>query len=756
MNCKRMIALFLCLILCFSGCATDKPQSREDLIASYDAAKAPVQQATALTLQVTYKLDRTVGGQLYSQSYTANISYVDLGKETMSASVSQNFKYGTFETEYAEYYHEGMAYCGMDDSLFSAAMTVEEFVKRQLPAVLADSKLYTNVTSHALGSDTVIVFSGATAPEGWVDFGQNAQLLSASATATLDPNGGLKQTAYVADFTADGVSCHLEATAAPSLALPQPQLPEGESIPIEYFDAPKALLQTVGTVFSSRALTATDQESLLCNAASLTQITQRTFGLYGSGADFMAKSEYSATITNYTGIPTTSSLTETFRDGAYSYQLNGNDPVLQPDMTAQKMRENCEDKILSGLFTPAHIQNAVLTDTGDFLYIHFTGNDTFVESLCSWIYAGLGADLNDYASSVTTDEAFGWLSIDKRTGLPTAIGQTLKLSHVITNVSYPLTYEYSVSLNFSPDDAYLTITGALPEEAAPETAATPLLYKVTGADGQLLWLLGTIHVGDNATAHLPKALTDALTGSDALAVEVNTDAFEAQLRTDTALQQQLALGYYYTDGTSAADHLDAEVYQRAMTMLRISGNYGYATARMKPALLENAVTSFLLQQTMTLSAAKGVEQRLMKLAQQAGLPVLDIEDPMAHALLITNYSAPLQAYLLKSTLDMTLSEYAAQISELYTLWCQGDEAALTQALNEDTSQLTEQELILYNEQQAALITDRNASMLQKALEYLESDQTVFFAVGLAHVLGEDGLAASLRDAGYTVEAVTYG
>jgi len=47
-------------------------------------------------------------------------------------------------------------------------------------------------------------------------------------------------------------------------------------------------------------------------------------------------------------------------------------------------------------------------------------------------------------------------------------------------------------------------------------------------------------------------------------------------------------------------------------------------------------------------------------------------------------------------------------------------------------------------------------MLEVAIEYLESDQVVFFAVGLAHLLDDvNGLVDTLRDAGYTVELVAY-
>jgi hypothetical protein len=47
-------------------------------------------------------------------------------------------------------------------------------------------------------------------------------------------------------------------------------------------------------------------------------------------------------------------------------------------------------------------------------------------------------------------------------------------------------------------------------------------------------------------------------------------------------------------------------------------------------------------------------------------------------------------------------------------------------------------------------------MLKVAISYLESGETVFYAVGLAHLLDDvNGLVDTLREAGYTVELVQY-
>ncbi len=51
---------------------------------------------------------------------------------------------------------------------------------------------------------------------------------------------------------------------------------------------------------------------------------------------------------------------------------------------------------------------------------------------------------------------------------------------------------------------------------------------------------------------------------------------------------------------------------------------------------------------------------------------------------------------------------------------------------------------------------RNDGMLDVAIRYLESGETVFYAVGLAHLLNNhNGLVDALRAAGYTVELVEF-
>jgi uncharacterized protein YbaP (TraB family) len=123
--------------------------------------------------------------------------------------------------------------------------------------------------------------------------------------------------------------------------------------------------------------------------------------------------------------------------------------------------------------------------------------------------------------------------------------------------------------------------------------------------------------------------------------------------------------------------------------------------------------------------------------------------------MFANFSRELQLLILEENLDFTVAEYSSELQELYEMWCAGDEAALRKMLAEEDDEMTAEELALYQEYVDKVIIQRNEGMLDVAVEYLESGETVFYAVGIAHLLQENGLVDTLRTAGYTVEQVSY-
>jgi uncharacterized protein YbaP (TraB family) len=280
---------------------------------------------------------------------------------------------------------------------------------------------------------------------------------------------------------------------------------------------------------------------------------------------------------------------------------------------------------------------------------------------------------------------------------------------------------------------------------------------VAGPEGEEMWLMGTIHVGDNRTAHLPQEIYNAFYASDALAVEFNNDAFQEELENDPKLAQTVYGYYAYSDGTTVKDHIsDPELYENAVKLMKFAGEYNDFADYFKASIWAQSLENFYLKLGYNLSSDYGLDNQLMDLAEEKGIPIWDVESGEFQTEMMTSYSDALQEDLLASAVESHPASYYLSVEELFELWCSGDEAALIEYLApQDTSEMTEEELALYEEYTKAMEWDRNVGMLDVAKGYLSSGKTVFFAVGLAHLIAEDGLVNTLRDAGYTVELVTY-
>lgn len=770
-----MIAFILCmaLMLCIAGCGADDsdipstsaptvdttvPTVAVDYTALYTAARENISSSSDLI--VTYTLDesRVVGGETYSEHRDGSASYLALNTDGMEAMVSEEVTYGGYSTQYIESYIAGSAYCRVNNYSFRSDITQDEFLAQQIPAAVLDETLYSSITGESANDTTVITFSGASAAESWLQLDEQATVHSAQGTATLDAGGNLIGADYQVSYTLGAAEYTLEITmtvevSAADLTAVQPVYPENCTV-LSDLQIPRYLLQIVGDVYTAQAMSVSYTDTLYSEAFSVIRSQSSSFDTYGSGDGFMAKLTSQVSVTDYVGNVDTNSQTIIYQDGLYTSTVNSNSPVSDSSVTAEQVRTACEDSILSSLFTLDAIAGAEITDTGDFLYIRFAGSDDFAETICSNIYALFQMDLDTFAQSYTTESAGGYVTINKYTLLPTAMGMELSRTHVIDGISYRLTYQLDQAMYLASMDAYENITGQTPDEAATTATSAPLFYKVTGTDGQTLWLLGTIHIGDGRTANLPQQILDAFAEANALAVECDTEAFEEAVLTDASLQTNVAKAYFYS-GSTTDDHLSKELYAKLQPLALATGSNNINSSYLKVSVWQTLIENLYLQQGYSLSPSQGMDLQLLRWAKEQEKPIYEIETALSQLQMLTNFSDKLQALQLQQLLDGGMIGYCSDAQQLYELWCQGDEAALTQALTEDTSALTEDELKLYDEYYKAMYTDRNAKMLKAATTYLESGETVFYAVGLAHLLGEDGLVEALRAAGYTVEIVMY-
>jgi len=286
-------------------------------------------------------------------------------------------------------------------------------------------------------------------------------------------------------------------------------------------------------------------------------------------------------------------------------------------------------------------------------------------------------------------------------------------------------------------------TGAF-AEAGP---VTPLLYEVTDDDGNVIWLFGSIHFGEEWFYPLPDYVYDAYDSADALAVEFDILAYSE----DIVAQINSATKLLYDDGTTVDDHLSPETYQRAVQILTDAGQYVPGMEVYKLCVWWSALDT-LLYETLGADAEMGIDMHMLNKAHEENKPVIDIESPDFQMELLSSFSDELNVLLLEQALAMfddpqAKSSYIA----LLLAWASGEEKMLVQLLQSEADALeTDEERALYAEYEKALMTDRNNSMSDFAENALKDGEKLFICVGAAHVVGETGIAAQLAERGYSV------
>ena len=280
----------------------------------------------------------------------------------------------------------------------------------------------------------------------------------------------------------------------------------------------------------------------------------------------------------------------------------------------------------------------------------------------------------------------------------------------------------------------------------------PLMWQVTGKDGGKMYLFGTIHLGDERNEQIMKKIASKVDECDSLAVECDTVAYQ----NDYSAMIKNVYNMMYTDGTSVKDHMSAELYDKCKEYLseRDSYNQMYDMYHLsfwiqlleQTAIAESPLDTELAMDTLLINHANDNDQN-----------ILEVESVDEQYEMLDSFSDEMYDLLLKEFFDSEKS-YTDSISEMYEAWVVGDDSKLLEMLESDEEsdeeELTEDQKKMVEDYNDKMYTSRNLKMAQKAQKYIESGQTVFFAVGTAHMLSDEGLVKLLTDKGYTVEKIT--
>lgn len=261
---------------------------------------------------------------------------------------------------------------------------------------------------------------------------------------------------------------------------------------------------------------------------------------------------------------------------------------------------------------------------------------------------------------------------------------------------------------------------------------TPLFWEIS-SDQNIIYALGSIHVAKEEIYPLSKTIMDAYDNSSCVVFE--RDITSEQVSTP---DRNIALSQI----------IDTDLYEQVFTRIKelypsfpdeeihSSSFYGIVELLMKTCYTE-----------AKLSPENSIDIYFMNRALTDGKLVSGVESYAQAAEDLTHFPDAYYEYTLKALLDS--KTYVDNVSLLFKDWCRGDltaiESTQVQPLREakDNSEL---ERFLYE----FSLVERNSRITETFIDYLESNQTTFFVIGVAHLVGDEGVISQLEKSGYEI------
>lgn len=274
--------------------------------------------------------------------------------------------------------------------------------------------------------------------------------------------------------------------------------------------------------------------------------------------------------------------------------------------------------------------------------------------------------------------------------------------------------------------------------AQARTEVQPALYVARDADSTL-YLFGTVHVRPPGDDWGNAAVRSAIDASDEVWTEIDiSPATDARAQ---GLMRQLAAA---PADKPLSSWLDADQQARFAALMGRLGVAPHALETMQPWAAGLTLTLIPIMQA-GYDPESGVDRGVDDYADEHGKQRRAFETIEEQLGFLSGLSPDLQRQLLLEAIDEA-EEGPPLLAELSRAWERGDVAAIDDLVVEDTREG-------YPELYDLLFKQRNDAWMETVMHELAGNGVDFVAVGMGHIVGEDGLVAQLRARGVIVERV---
>jgi len=256
-------------------------------------------------------------------------------------------------------------------------------------------------------------------------------------------------------------------------------------------------------------------------------------------------------------------------------------------------------------------------------------------------------------------------------------------------------------------------------------------------DDTVIHLFGTAPVLPPETEWRSEIFNNAFADADIVVLESNGTAPEVQASIQQAVMQ-LGLN---TDGRSLSSRLTPAEQAEVDAVTTPLGAPLQALDSLKPWLasvqvgvLNVSSAGYDLENTPAMIAA---------LAAASEIPIRYLEAPTDLLMAMAGFSEDAQTGLFLHSIR-TMRDNPDQTENLIAAWLAGDVAAVGDVLHGPGAWSSDVV-------RTAMLVERNNTWTARIADMMERETgTIFVAVGLGHLAGEDSLVGMLEDAGYTL------
>ncbi len=272
-------------------------------------------------------------------------------------------------------------------------------------------------------------------------------------------------------------------------------------------------------------------------------------------------------------------------------------------------------------------------------------------------------------------------------------------------------------------------------------APAPFLWKIESPGATApSYLFGTIHLPRPDVARIPDSVAPAFQSADAVYTEIPMD-------TGTLIEMSTKL--FLPSGTTLEDVLPVDVYQAALDELKAMDFDAPLAPRDRMKIWAFTVSLATLEDELQYPGVIPLDMLLFQRAAMAGKETGGLETADEQLAIFEDISEEDQIVLLRDTLEQlaTARESGENLTdELVASYQSGDldrlEADVAKSMAVGQSELTDRLM-------DRLLNQRNVLMAERMEQKIKArpEKSFFFAVGAAHLYGNEGVISLLERTG---------